>query len=204
MKSPMSASESPPTARCVQLKAEGGRWRSRLIIALATIHAIKLITCILPESWRPDLLPIGISHAYEKLTGSKQCWNMFETIPSHHRFDARLIIIGSDGEERLLGPLLPGFLAWPQPEVVRIEAMYDRLFPSGMVPGLREAWLHEADAQLRAKHMLKPGDRWCLEIVEDYTRHLFHIRRDGNLFQRKTTRYSPAHPEGSSHPPPAT
>lgn len=199
----MPASPAPQATPCLPPTTEGTRWRNRLIIALATLHAIKLITGILPEAWRPDFLPLGLSNAYERLTGSKQCWNMFETIPSHHRFSARLVIIGPDGVERLLGPLLPGFLAWPQPEAVRIESLYDRLFPGGMAPGLREAWLQEADAQLRANHLLKPGESWCLEILEDATRHLFHIRRDGTLFQRKTTRYSPASPEGTPHPPPA-
>lgn len=202
--SPMPPSEAPLAAHSIRPTADGNRWRSRLVIALATVHAVKLISSILPEAWRPDLLPFGLSNAYEKLTGSKQCWNMFETIPSHHRFSARLVLIGTDGVERTLGPLLPGFQAWPNPEIVRIESMYDRLFPSGIAPALREAWLREADAQLRASNQLKPGESWCLEILEDYTRHLFHIRRDGNLFQRKTTRYSPACPEGTPHPPPET
>ncbi len=203
MMAPMPASQSPPTARCHHPRAGGGHWRGRLIIVLATLHAVKLVTCILPEAWRPDLIPLGLGNAYEKLTGTKQSWNMFETIPSHHRFSARLVIIGSDGTERTLGPVLPGFQEWPQPERVRIKSLYDRLFPSNMAPALRDAWLRETDAQLRASRVLRPGENWCLEVLEDYTRHLFHIRRDGNLSQRKTTRYSPARPEGSPHPPPA-
>lgn len=202
MLKPMSVSPATASTSSLLPGAGGNRWRNRFILAIATVHAVKLLAGILPEAWRPDLLPFGISHAYERITGSKQRWNMFESIPSHHRFSTRIVILEANGSERELGPLLPGFQSWPEPEKARIQCLYDRMFPTSMAPTIRVAWLQEADAQLRANLLLAPGEVWCLETVEDYTRHLFHIGRDGGLYQRKLTRYSLAHPEGIPHPPP--
>ncbi|HYF35369.1 MAG TPA: hypothetical protein VD994_08785 [Prosthecobacter sp.] len=167
--------------------------RNLLIVIFALCHGIKLLAAILPERIRPDLLPFGVAHAYEKLTGSHQNWGMFATIPSHHDYHVRIVITGTDGRERVLGPLLPGFQPYPVPEQARTYFLFERMI--GEAPNQRlllNAYFRRLDEALRAEKRIAPGESWCLEVQSDFTRHLVHIQRDGRLFQRSIQRYTPA------------
>ena len=155
---------------------------------------------MIPEKCRPDPLPFGLSHAYEALTGSRQLWEMFRTTPTHHDYH---VITGVDGLERRAGPLLPGFQPWPVPEEARIYNLFQAMLngTSGggrrdAYAGLRLAYLRRVDHALEAQRLIVKGEKWCLELDEDYTRHLWHVRQDGGLFLRGTTRFSLDSPDG--------
>lgn len=161
-----------------------------LIVVFAGCHALKLLVSILPEGNRPDLLPFGISNAYEVLTGSQQNWNMFSTIPSHHDYDARIVITAADGVTRQEGVLLPGFQRFPKPEQVRFYNFFERMLDGSMGDEVRNAYLLKMDAALWESGKIQPGETWALEVDEDFTRHLKYIRKDGQIFQRRTQRFA--------------
>jgi hypothetical protein len=171
--------------------------RNFIIVAFATCHAAKLLVGIIPESRRPDPIPFGLAHAYEVLTGSQQNWNMFQSIPSHHAYTARIVITGADGKERHLGPLLPGFQAYPTPENARIYLLFDfTLTQFWAAKDLRTAYLQRIDRALREEQRISTGETWCFEAQADFTRHLFHIRRDGRLSERQIRRYTLTEQDG--------
>lgn len=169
-------------------------WQSWFIVIFACCHAVKLLAGLLPEESRPDLLPGGLSHAYETLTGSRQNWNMFATIPSHHHYAARIVIQGTDGQEREEGPLLPGLMPWPEPEVVRYYNFFERMLSGSMGDEVRDevrdAYLLKMDEALRAEGKIREGERWSLEVTEDFTRTLAFIQKDGRVFERRLQRFS--------------
>ena len=174
-------------------------WRNGIIVIFASCHAVKLLAGILPEVSRPDLLPFGLAHAYESLTGSRQNWNMFSTIPSHHRYAARIVIKGTDGQERSVGPVLPGFQEWPVPEDVRLFNFFERMLSGDMGDEVRDAYLHRVDEQLQAEERIHEGEKWSLEVTEDFTRTLAYIQRDGRMFERRIQRFA-TEPQNSSSP----
>lgn len=159
-----------------------------------------LVVAILPEQKRPTLLPFGLAHAYEVLTGSKQNWNMFGTIPSLRDYHVRLVITDADGKERGLGPLLPGFQDYPLPERARLYNLFERMLDGTMGEDVRDAYLRRVDKELVDEHRIVPGESWCLEVTEDYTRLLVSVRRDGRLFERRVRRISLAAQEPPSNP----
>ncbi|HCN27598.1 MAG TPA: hypothetical protein DIT64_02195 [Verrucomicrobiales bacterium] len=177
--------ESHPPAR------GAGVLRDWIILVFASIHALKLLAGVIPEASRPVPVPHELAQAYEALTGSKQRWTMFETIPSYHKWRSRLVITTPDGRTRELGPLLPGFQEWMEPAPVRLYVQNERLFSGDHSPVMREACLRRLDDELRGRGLIAPGERWHLETLEDFTRHLVHIGRDGRLYERRVNRHEP-------------
>lgn len=116
---------------------------------------------------------------------------MFASIPSHHHYGARIVVIGVDGQERELGPLLPGFRAYPSPDPARIYALFMRMFGGYSDGTLQAAYLRRVDEELRGSKQILPEEKWCLETNEDFTRLLARIRSDGRLFDRRTRRLFP-------------
>lgn len=190
---------SPDTPAGEEDKSSARNWRNVLIVVFATCHALKLIMAILPVPNRPDPLP-GLAHAYEGLTGSQQNWDMFVTIPTYHRYDVRLVIKGIDGSERYLGPLLPGFKTYPEPEDVRLYLLFERMTNGALVEGLRQAYLRQVDRLLREEHRIQEGETWYLETITDYTRLIKRVQKDGRLFERQVHKYELQTPPASPIP----
>ncbi|HRJ09330.1 MAG TPA: hypothetical protein PK490_15625 [Prosthecobacter sp.] len=185
--------ESHPPAR------GAGVLRDGVILVFASIHALKLLAGVIPEASRPVPVPHELAHAYEALTGSRQNWTMFETIPNYHKFRVRLVITNEAGQERELGPLMPGFQSWPDPAPARLFVQYDRLFPGNQSAVMREACLRRLDDELRGRGLVATGERWHLETLEDFTRHLVHIGRDGRLYERRVNRHEPPPAPAGQH-----
>lgn len=171
-------------------------------------HALKLLAGILPEESRPDPLPAGVAKTYERLTGCRQRWEMFRTTPTHFDYRVGIVITDAEGRERTVGPLLPGFQPWPVPENARFYNLFQSMLNGTLdgtkrdaYVGLRIAYLRRVDDALKAQRLIAESENWSLELDEDYIRHVWHIRQDGVISLRSSTRFSLESPDGISVQP---
>lgn len=167
------------------------RWAVGLVASFAVLHAAYLVTQILPYDLRPRSPWRGLVPAYETITGCEQEWVMFETIPSYHAFDAVIQVKDQKGEIRELGPVLPGMRRYRDIDGPRLHNLMDRLKWEGKFLPFQVNYLKKMDGLLKERHLLNEGDIWTLRFDLDYTRHLFHIRKDGQLSLRTVKEFSP-------------
>ena len=113
---------------------------------------------------------------------------MFDTIPILHAFDVRLVGEDEAGREITAGCVLPGFTAYPQPEDVRYYNAFYRLLLADEMVAYRDAYLRKVAGLLPAHFADEPDRHWSVVVDQEYTRNLFHSRRDGqvSMLVRKT------------------
>lgn len=181
---PVNETEKPSRMGTDAPASKLGQARKIFILVFASVHAVKLLSGIMPEQKRPCLPSYEVAQAYEALTGSRQDWKMFESIPVYHKWRARLVIRGVNGKERETGVILPAFQTWPDPAPARLYCHYERLFSGAHSAMLKESSLRRLDEELKRRG-LSPGETWRFESIEDFTRHLVHVRRDGRLYERR-------------------
>jgi hypothetical protein len=194
---PPPDSSSDATA-AIATPVEGKRpWRMRLLLAFCCFHAVFLICSIYPPG--PVDKPGNPALDFYRVVfvGIEQ-WNMFETIPSLHSMDVRLEGQNDRGETVTKGSILPGFKRYPQPERVRYFNSLLRV-----VSNERQlaSYLQKLARALPPRQGPEDGKDWALVVDAEYTRHLFHVARDGQVSIFATKAFELPKP-GEDSPPP--
>jgi hypothetical protein len=168
------------------------RWLQGLLLAFCCGHALVILGSIVSplasaafksEGQKPAHPALDL---YQLMTAGRQEWNMFETIPKLHAMDVRLEGQNERGELIKRGSVLPGLRSYPRPEGIRYYNAYFRLLSSEKY---REAYLRRLAQTVPAVKGPEDGRDWALVVDAEYTRHLFHIRRDGHVSLLATERY---------------
>ena len=183
-------------------EADGSSARSRLLRGLLLIfccwHAGFLIISIFPRRLGQEDPGHLAMDLYRLLTGGRQLWSMFETIPVLHSLDARLEGEDETGGKITAGCVLPGFKPYPKPEQSRYYVLFHRLLFTANGVGFREAYLRKVAQLLPAQRGSMAGRNWVLVMDTAYTRNLVHSRRDGQLSLQFTKTFGPAGAGGNS------
>lgn len=183
-------------------EAGGSPAKRRLLAGLLLIfccwHAGFLIVSIIPRGPGQDEPGSPAMDLYRLLTGGRQVWNMFETIPVLHSMDARLEGEDEAGRTITAGCVLPGFTPYPKPESSRHYALFHRLLWSSNGAAFREAYLRKAANLLQNQRDSGARGNWSLVVDADYTRNMFYSRRDGLMSLRVTKTFGPDGQVGTS------
>ncbi len=169
-----------------------------LLLALCCWHAAFLVFSIIPQRAGQDDPGAPAMDAYRLATGSRQVWNMFETIPMFHSLDVHLEGSGPDGRQTTAGCVLPGFAAYPQPEQSRFYVLFHRLLLTDHGAVFREAYLKKVAGQMQSRADIPGGKVWSLVMDAEFIRTLTHSRRDGQLSLPFVKKFGPAGSETAS------
>lgn len=180
---------------------------SHLLLIFCCWHAAFLIFSIIPRIPGQNDRGSRPMDLYRLLTGARQVWNMFESIPALHSLDPRLE--ADDGTEGKItaGPVLPGFKPYPKPEKTRYYIAFHRLRWAADVPpelrrasvvAYRDGYLRKAAELSQAQRGSRAGANWSLVIDAEFTRTLSLIRRDGLMSLRVTNTFAPGGTAGPS------
>lgn len=154
--------------------------RQRLLLLFCCGHALFLLWSLNPPP------PIGDSRGhpavefYRAAFGGRQQWNMFDTIPVLHSLDVWIEGPGSEDAKPTLGCVLPGFTEYPEPEKARYYNAFYRLLLSNENVAYRGAYLRKVAQTLAVRKDIANGP-WSVVVRQEYTRNLFHVRRDGQI-----------------------
>ena len=165
-----------------------------LLLIFCCGHAVFLIVSIIPRTRGQDDPGNPAMDLYRSLTGGRQVWNMFETIPVLHSLDARLEARDATGATITAGCVLPGFRRYPQPETSRYYILFHRMLATSSGAAIREAYLKKINQMPSPPRDFGSGGPWSLVMDVEYTRNLFHIRRDGQIAMPVTKVFGPASP----------
>jgi len=163
--------------------------KNALVVVFTLTHASYLLVCILPPQFRPSLPWKELTGAYATFTGSRQGWNMFESIPVLHDFNCDIVVNRQDGKLEKIGPILPGFLDYKSNEGPRTFCLLERITGYDYFAAYRQAYLTRVDEHLRSAAVAETLVDWSLQVEWSYTRSLFHIRRDNKLSIEKLKEY---------------
>lgn len=173
------------------------RFFATLLLIFCCGHAMFLIFSIMPRSRGQDDPGSPAMDLYRLVTGGRQVWNMFETIPILHSLDARLEAGDATGRRITAGCVLPGFMPYPKPETSRYYILFHRMLATSSGAAVREAYLRKIAQLSSAQRGSGIGGPWSLVMDVEYTRNLFHIRRDGQISMPVTKVFGPANQGGN-------
>lgn len=167
------------------LNAAGSPIKNRLVtgllLAFCCWHGGFLVYSIFPA---PPPTPgkevsrhLGLDF-YQLTVSGWQEWTLFDTIPTFHSMDIRLVGEDGMGNEITLGCVLPEFKPYPKPELSRYYTGFYRLLS---FKPYREAYLQNLAKFLPAQQGFKDGKNWSLVVDVNWTRNLHLIRKDGHV-----------------------
>jgi len=194
----MSATGGENTADSAERSASPakGRVGAGLLLAFCCGHAAFLIASIVPRHAVPPERRNPALKLYRTFVGGEQQWNMFETIPTLHSFDARIEADDGQGGRTTVGTVLPGFAPYPKPERSRYYVLFNRMLLNSPQPSFFEAYLRKTDDLLRAQPGNSGARRWAMVVDVEWTRTLIHSSRDGVLYVPASRAFDPANPGG--------
>ena len=194
---PMNGNDSTNAAQHGALPVQG-RVGAALLLAFCCWHALYLIASIVPKNVARPAEGKTKSHLYKLFVSGPQQWNMFETIPHHHFLDPKIVLADGQGGRTTIGSVLPGFTAYPRPEKARYYNLWYHLLTNAQRPSFFEAYLRGVEDGLKARHGEAIPGRWEAVVDVEWTRTLFHSRRDGGLYVPSTRSFDVANPGGIS------
>ena len=116
-------------------------------------------------------------------------------------FTAHVAALVDDLEERdatgatiTAGCVLPGFRRYPQPETSRYYILFHRMLATSSGAAIRETYLKKINQMPSPPRDFGGCGPWSLVMDVEYTRNLFHIRRDGQIAMPVTKVFGPASP----------
>lgn len=175
-----------------------------LLLLFCCWHAGYLVYSIVPRMAGQDAAGAPVLDAYRFVTGSRQVWRLFHTIPRMRSLQIQLEAEEPDGTLRCAGVLLPGFGACPVEENSRFYTLTERLLASPQGIPYRESYVRKVNGLLNAGR--PPGDRlpWSLVFEGEALRDLFFCKIDKRLSAPFRSGFGPekaAHPQPSPSPP---
>lgn len=169
---------SPPESVDATPRKRVGR---ALLLAFCCAHAAYLIYSVVPAPPAQDNPGHPVLDFYRLALGGRQIWNMFDTIPVLHSLEVRVVGDNGTREGLIVGPVLPGFAPYPKPENVRYYNGFYRLLLANEKYAYREAYLRKMAGLIAREPSLAPVRDWAVVVNQEYTRTLFHIRRDRHV-----------------------
>ncbi len=169
-----------------------------LFLAFCCWHALFLVFSIVPQRRGQDDAGTPAIDAYRLATGSRQVWNMFETIPMFRSLHVHLEGLDTDGRQSTAGCVLPGFASYPQPEQSRFYVLFHRLLLTDHGAIFREAYLQKVAQLMQSRAGAPGGAVWSLVMDAEFIRTLAHSRRDGQLSLPFVKKFGPAGSEKAS------
>jgi hypothetical protein len=166
-----------------------------LLVGFCCWHAAFLIVSILPRAG-PEERGNAAMNLYRILVSGQQQWNVFETIPLLHSFDARIEMSEGEGRTLSLGSVMPGFAAYPRPENARYYNVFYRMLLGSAESPFFEAYLRRMDEQIRSRHGGSFTGHWALVVDVEWTRILGESRRGGALYLPAKRAFDIAHRGG--------
>ena len=157
------------------------RLLSGLLLAFCCWHAAFLIISIMPEPPAREGDRKSVLDLYRLVIAGRQQMKLFETIPVHHSLDLYLAGEDESGGKVIAGCVLPGFKEYPAPEETRFYLHFFRMMFSPEFSAYRDAYVRKAAQALAARRGPEAGRNWTLVVEAEYTRNLYHIRRDGEI-----------------------
>ena len=152
-----------------------------LFLIFCCLHAVFLIVSIVPRRPGQDDPGNPVMDMYRLVTGGRQVWNMFETIPILHSLDLRLEAEDESGAKFTAGCVVPGFKPYPKPERSRYYVIFHRMLMTSPGVPFRDAYLRRAAQSMPGPIGGGAVRNPTLVANIEYTRNLVHIRRDGLL-----------------------
>jgi hypothetical protein len=159
-----------------------GRLMSGLLLAFCCGHAVFLIYSVFPRRSAADDHKNAALDLYRLVFSGRQQWNLFYTIPLQHSMDIRLEGDDGTGGKIEAGSILPGLKPYPQPEEARYYGVFYRMLFSSDNVAYRDAYFRKAAQLLQDEGGAEAGENWSLVLDVEYTRTLFHSRRDGKMW----------------------
>lgn len=150
--------------------------RKKIIVAFASVHLVFLGLGALPLTWRDSLHLSPGFQFYERITRCHQVWNMFETIPTMNRLEARLVVQEPGRKPREEGMILPGLRKFSQHDEVRLNNWMVSVIFTSSRGVFRESYMRSAAAALLRSGRYTPRAQVTLEVVPAYTRSLLGVR----------------------------
>ncbi|MEO0445411.1 MAG: hypothetical protein AAF191_04975 [Verrucomicrobiota bacterium] len=152
------------------------------IALFATGYSVILLFSVFPHRWPIRDHFQKVARPWEQLSGVRQDWGMFHSIPAEHRVRFRVVL--DDGRE--FGPITPGLETWKR---YRGRGFYavNRLLDEREDLEQRDAWLEKIGAEVE----VRGGKSFRLRIERDVIRDLFHSRRDQILTKERVTELGP-------------
>lgn len=170
-----AAAEARPTARPPR------RGRRALILGFCCWHAGYLVYSILPRVAGQDSPGSRVLDAYRFLTGSRQVWRLFHTIPLMRSLRAKLETKNPDGTLRGAGLVLPGFEECPIAENSRFYTLTERLLTNPLGTPYRDSYVRKVNRLLNAELPPEKRVEWSLVFEGEAIRDLFYFRIDKRL-----------------------
>lgn|GEM_PF-2949158 len=185
MKSSVGNSESPDWLRSRPL-----RW---MAVVFGCFHGSMLLVSLAPFYSPPHSTLLPVLTPYHELTGTRQDWDMFQTIPETFSMSARMKMESADGTISLVGPILPDLETFQTPKSIRYFCAISRILHGRNELNYRKGW----DRLIARKVEDMGGVSYEVEIEEQLTRNFFYIKRDGQLTKTFYTRFgSPSRSPG--------
>lgn len=148
----------------------------KIILILASVHLLFLAGSILPVKWRDAPLVSGVFRVYQSITRCHQNWTMFESIPTMHHLEARLVVREEGQKSREEGMLLPGLRRYPRPENARLYSWVDSVAFAPSMAVFRESYMKKAATELLRTGRYRPKAQLSFEVIPAYTRSLAGVR----------------------------
>jgi hypothetical protein len=158
-----------------------GKWGRALLLLFCCWHAGYLLYSIVPRVAGQDAPGAPLLDAYRCVTGSRQVWRLFHTIPLLRSLTMRLEAEISGGTRPSAGCLLPGFGSFPIEENSRFYTLAERLLTNPLGIPYREPYLRKINPLLNEG--LPPAEQapWVLVFEGEFIRNLFYFRVDKRL-----------------------
>lgn len=170
------------------------RWPGRLLLVFCCWHSSFLIFSILPRGPGQELPGNPVLEWYRALTGSRQCWTMFHTIPVLHALDAHMEAVKPD-DSRVSSPcMIPGFTSFPARGTARSKTFLERLLASPLGEPFRSAYVRKVNHLQNAGLPEAERLEWKLVFEGEAIRTLFYSRRDGRFSLPFTKVFPPEAP----------
>jgi hypothetical protein len=165
-------------------------WLKGLLLVFCCCHAVFLCISIIPGSHFGN----PAMELYRLVVGGQQQWNMFSTIPVQHSMDLHFEGENEEGDKMTAGCVLPGLMPYPKPEESRYYVLFHQMMFIPKNVAYRDAYLRKAAQLLPAQPGPGAGRNWLLVVDTEYTRNLYHSRRDGHLSMPVTKTFDLNHP----------
>lgn len=197
---PMSGGDSAGPAQRGPFPVKN-RVGAALLVGFCCWHSIFLIAAVVPRTVGRDERGNPATDLYRTLVSGPQQWNVFETIPLLHSFDARIQVDDGRGHRETLGSVMPGFAPYPRPENARYYNVFYRMLLDPDRSAFLEAYLRKAGTQMRSPQGGAFTGHWALVVDVEWTRILGESRRGGALYVPATRAFDTAHRGGITPQP---
>jgi hypothetical protein len=186
---PVGTSETLRDTECAPPPFGEKKWSRPLLLLFCCWHAGFLIFSVLPRLPGQDLPGYYPVDLYRLVTGSRQMWRLFHTIPVMRSLRIHLEATQADGKILTAGCLLPGFTPYPLPENSRFFTLFERMLTHPIGELYREAYIRKVNHLQNANTPLEEHLEWNLVFEGEAIRNLFYSRIDRQVSAPFTKRF---------------